>query len=105
MVECEREIHNIIIVNDGKSVNFCQIGLLLTGNWQKSVNICQTSALLTQPLIDSTEAASIIVAHNHPSGSLTPSLDDLAITQQLKEAARLLGIEIAKPYYCLQSWV
>jgi len=39
-------------------------------------------------------AASIILAHNHPSGELAPSSEDLLITARLKESAKLLGIEI-----------
>lgn len=39
-------------------------------------------------------AASIIVAHNHPSGSLNPSTADLEVTQRLKEAATLLDIQL-----------
>lgn len=37
-------------------------------------------------------AAGVIVAHNHPSGTLTPSGDDVRTTKRLKEAAELLGI-------------
>lgn len=37
-------------------------------------------------------AASIIVAHNHPSGSLNPSSADQEVTKRLKESATLLGI-------------
>ena len=39
-------------------------------------------------------AASIIVAHNHPSGSLNPSTADLEVTQRLKDSANLLGINL-----------
>lgn len=39
-------------------------------------------------------AAQIIVAHNHPSGNPEPSDDDLQITQRLKEAGKILGIEV-----------
>jgi DNA repair protein RadC len=39
-------------------------------------------------------AASIICVHNHPSGSLDPSPQDIAITTQLKEAGSLLGIQL-----------
>lgn len=39
-------------------------------------------------------AASMIVAHNHPSGSLNPSAADYDITERLKEAALLLGINL-----------
>ena len=42
----------------------------------------------------SDRAASIIVAHNHPSGILKPSPDDIAITRQLVEAGKILGIPV-----------
>jgi len=39
-------------------------------------------------------ANSIIVAHNHPSGSLIPSKEDLSITTQLKKAGEILNIPL-----------
>lgn len=39
-------------------------------------------------------ASHIILAHNHPSGSLEPSDEDLAVTKRLCDAGRLLGIEV-----------
>lgn len=39
-------------------------------------------------------AASIIVAHNHPSGDPTPSKEDLAVTRKLIEAGRTLSIPL-----------
>ncbi|RZK12928.1 MAG: hypothetical protein EOO43_18375 [Flavobacterium sp.] len=39
-------------------------------------------------------ATSIILAHNHPSGNLRPSSEDIRITEKLKQAAKLLGIEL-----------
>ncbi|MEA2018297.1 MAG: DNA repair protein RadC [Campylobacterota bacterium] len=39
-------------------------------------------------------AASIIVAHNHPSGTLKPSREDLKVTERLKESGKILGIEL-----------
>ena len=38
--------------------------------------------------------ASIIVAHNHPSGILSPSSEDIAVTKRLQESAKILGIEL-----------
>jgi DNA repair protein RadC len=40
-------------------------------------------------------AAAIIICHNHPSGELKPSEDDLVVTQNLVKAGKLLGIEIS----------
>jgi len=42
----------------------------------------------------SDRAAGIIIAHNHPSGTLEASRPDLAITQRLQEVARLVGIDL-----------
>lgn len=39
-------------------------------------------------------AASVIVAHNHPSGCLEPSDEDLSLTKRLAQAGKLLGIEL-----------
>jgi len=39
-------------------------------------------------------AASIIVAHNHPSGDPAPSSEDRALTDRLIEAGKLLGIPV-----------
>ena len=36
----------------------------------------------------------IIVSHNHPSQDPTPSPEDAAITRELSQAAKLLGIEL-----------
>lgn len=42
----------------------------------------------------SDRAAGIIIAHNHPSGTLEPSRTDMQITGRLKEVAKLVGIEL-----------
>jgi DNA repair protein RadC len=39
-------------------------------------------------------AASIVIAHNHPSGLLEASQEDVHVTKRLKESAKLLGIEL-----------
>ena len=39
-------------------------------------------------------AAALILAHNHPSGNPEPSREDLRITRQLVEAGKLMGIPI-----------
>lgn len=39
-------------------------------------------------------AAGIIVAHNHPSGDPTPSREDHDLTKRLREAGKVLGIEL-----------
>ena len=39
-------------------------------------------------------AASIIAAHNHPSGNPDPSEEDIRITKRLAEAGKIVGIEL-----------
>lgn len=39
-------------------------------------------------------ATALVVAHNHPSGVLTPSSEDKAVTRQLVAAGRLLDIPV-----------
>ncbi|MFA6569881.1 MAG: DNA repair protein RadC [Bacteroidota bacterium] len=42
----------------------------------------------------SESAASIILMHNHPSGSPEPSPEDIGITKQLVEAGNIVGIKV-----------
>ena len=39
-------------------------------------------------------AASIIIAHNHPSGNPEPSQEDLSITKQIVESGKIIGIPV-----------
>ncbi len=39
-------------------------------------------------------AEEIVVAHNHPSGDLTPSKADIAATKKLREAGELLSVPL-----------
>ncbi len=39
-------------------------------------------------------AAALILVHNHPSGDPTPSAEDRAVTRQLIDAGRVLGIPV-----------
>jgi DNA repair protein RadC len=39
-------------------------------------------------------SANIILAHNHPSGNLVPSNEDLKITKKLVEAGKIIDIAV-----------
>lgn len=56
-------------------------------------NLCQVHPreVFADPLVD--RACSIIVAHNHPSGDLTPSEEDKHVTARLQDAAKILGLK------------
>src|SRR5690606_11258859 len=51
------------------------------------LRILFTTALLSN-------ATSIVVAHNHPSGSLNPSFADITLTKKILEAGKVLDIVI-----------
>ncbi len=66
---------------------------------QRTVTIGTLEAVLAHPrevfadpIVD--RAASIIVAHNHPSNDTEPSEKDVILTQQLSAAGQLLGIPL-----------
>jgi DNA repair protein RadC len=42
----------------------------------------------------SAASASVIVAHNHPSGDPTPSREDIEVTKRLLEAGKVIGIDL-----------
>ena len=77
--------------------------LLLTSSNQLIREIRVTTGTLNSSLVHPREcfseaikqkAASVIFLHNHPSGNAEPSQEDLAITRQLSEAGRILGIPV-----------
>lgn len=49
-------------------------------------------------------AASIILLHNHPSGSSMPSGEDAEITKRLKECGELLGIKVVDHIIIGEDW-
>lgn len=63
--------------------------------------------LILKPAIEKL-ASSIILCHNHPSGNIKPSENDISITQKVKEAAKFMDIAVLdhiivceKSYYSL----
>jgi DNA repair protein RadC len=48
--------------------------------------------VFSDPIVD--RAASVVVAHNHPSGEAKPSNKDVMLTQQLAAAGQMLGIPL-----------
>lgn len=39
-------------------------------------------------------AVSLVLVHNHPSGDPTPSKEDIVLTERMREAGNILGIEL-----------
>lgn len=47
-----------------------------------------------QPALMTAKCAAIIIAHNHPSGDPTPSLQDIEVTKRITEAGEILGVRV-----------
>ncbi|WP_242272091.1 RadC family protein [Bacillus cereus group sp. BfR-BA-01310] len=73
------------IKNQPTAINVCHIGSL-------NSSIVHPREVLKPAIISN--AASIIVAHNHPSNDPTPSREDLEVTKRLIEAGKVVGIDV-----------
>lgn len=97
----EKAVEQLTDIRDKKQEHF--VCLTLDGANRLITKRTITIGTLTASLVHPREvfadaitdrAASIIVAHNHPSGSTTPSKADLEITQRIKKSGELVGIKL-----------
>lgn len=101
------DIHRILIdhVFDGDTIGYKEsfkILLLNNANMLIGYNTISdgglTSTMVDVRVVMQTalvgNATSIILAHNHPSGMVTPSIQDDKITRKIKQACELLDIRL-----------
>jgi len=97
----EKAVELLVDIRDKKQEYF--VCLTLDGANRLIAKRVVTIGTLTASLVHPREvfadaiadrAASIIVAHNHPSGSLRPSQVDITTTERLKHAGELLGVPL-----------
>jgi len=97
----EKAVEQLAHIRDKKQEYF--VCLTLDGANRLIANRIITIGTLTSSLVHPREvfadaitdrAASIIIAHNHPSGNLEASDADITVTKRLKKAGELLGIEL-----------
>jgi len=97
----EKAVEQLADVRDKKQEHF--VCLTLDGANRLIAKRIITIGTLTSSLVHPREvfadaitdrAASIIVAHNHPSGNVEPSRADLDLTCRLHDSAILLGINL-----------
>src|SRR5690625_6412061 len=84
----DREVFFVMCLNTKNNVvavHRCHIGSL-NGSLVHPREVFKSAIL--------NNAASVIVAHQHPSGDITPSMEDINVTKRLAEAGKLLGIEV-----------
>jgi len=84
----DREVFFVMCLNTKNhvvAVHRCHIGSL-------NASIVHPREVFKSAILNN--AASDIVAHQHPSGDITPSVEDINVTKRLAEAGKLLGIEV-----------
>ncbi|MBG9587985.1 JAB domain-containing protein [Cytobacillus firmus] len=84
----DREYFIVIALNtknEPVAINTCHIGSL-------NASIVHPREVMKLGILSN--AASIIVGHNHPSGQPSPSKEDIEVTERLKKAGVILGIEL-----------
>ncbi len=85
----ETKEHLIALHLDAKNRILC-IDRVSTGTLTSS--IIHPREVFKTALLSS--AASLLLIHNHPSGDLEPSRDDIAITEKLRGAGEMIGITV-----------
>lgn len=120
VVELSKRISNINIIDKDKVTSPCDIAKMLIPkylgkkqeclkvvilNKQNKILSISTSAIgsndninvgLKEILSDPIKqmASNIILVHNHPSGSLKPSKQDIEFTKHIKESSKIFNIEV-----------
>lgn len=88
MRDLPREVFRVILLNSAARVT----QMFTASEGGLAASIVEPRLVFRRAILG--HAASIICVHNHPSGNLEPSAEDLKITAQLVSAGRLLGINV-----------
>lgn len=86
-IRTKKQEHFVLLTLDGAD---CLINKHVISIGTVNASMIHPRDIFSQALADN--AASIIVAHNHPAGSLEPSSADIKVTARLKDVGELLGI-------------
>ena len=85
---CYKEYFKVLFLNQANQV----LGYTLISEGGITETSVDVRVILQAALL--TNSVAIILAHNHPSGNLKPSRQDMEITKQVKDAARLMRITV-----------
>ena len=85
---CYKEYFKVLFLNQASQV----LGYTLISEGGITDTTIDVRVILQAALL--TNSVALVLAHNHPSGNLKPSRQDMDITRQVKEAARLMRITV-----------
>jgi DNA repair protein RadC len=105
-ISCSREAYNVLLPAwNTSTLEFVeQFKVMLLNRANKVLGICKVSTGCTTGTVAEPKlifascilanACGMILAHNHPSGNLTPSRADIDLTKKLREAGKLMDIQV-----------
>jgi DNA repair protein RadC len=85
---CYKEYFKVLFLNQASQI----LGYTLISEGGLTDTTVDVRVILQAALL--TNSVALVLAHNHPSGSMKPSRQDMEITKQVKEAARLMRISV-----------
>lgn len=68
------------------------LGVFEVSHGTVNASLCNTREIFQKALL--CNASNIVLAHNHPSGSTTPSKEDIQTYKKVKEAANIMGLPL-----------
>ncbi len=83
--QCEEHLY-LIAMNTANEV----LGIFDVSHGTQLATLVDPRAIYTRCML--VGAATIVLAHNHPSGGIDPSADDKATCRRVRDAGKLLGI-------------
>lgn len=88
LLDCDREFFVLLFVDLKKQC----VGFQLVSLGTLNASLVHPRELFVSAIKE--KASEIVIAHNHPSGDLTPSVEDVALMTRIQQAWRLLGVEL-----------
>lgn len=85
--KAEEYLYMIALTTKGKP-----IGIFEISHGTVNMSIGNPREIMIRALLAG--ATSIVLAHNHPSGDVSPSKEDITLTERVKESGKLIGIEL-----------
>lgn len=88
MADLSEEQFRMLLLNQANKV----LGSEIISNGGRTGTVADVRVIFRQAILSN--AVSIIVAHNHPSGNLKPSQADIELTRKLKQAGEMMDIKV-----------
>ena len=79
--DLDREVFMILVIN----LDICSVGTL-------NYAVVHPREVFKSSILSN--ASSVLLIHNHPSGELEPSREDIDLTERMVSAGKILGIEV-----------